>query len=79
VQQLQLLRPYLNAQVRHARHIAPGRLRLATSPTSTGSLPVKNTIGIVAFTGAASAVLSTLISILIDKGLPSRCGLRTSS
>jgi hypothetical protein len=78
VQQLQLLRPYLNAQVRHARHIAPGRLARDKSDLDRVAASQEHN-GIVAFTGAASAVLSTLISILIDKGLPSRCGLRTSS
>ena len=34
--------------------LLPGRLRLATSPTSTGSLPVMKTIGIVAVAALAA-------------------------
>jgi hypothetical protein len=42
--------------------LAPGRLRLATSPSRTGSVPVANTTGTVvaaAFAANAPAVLAT--------------------
>jgi hypothetical protein len=50
----------VNAVVRTAAPVAfpPGRLRLATRPTSTGSPPDRNTIGIVAVADFAARAVA---------------------
>ena len=55
VQQLQPLRPQLHVQVVTPVRLPPGRFRLATSPASTGSAPVRKTIGIVAVAALAAS------------------------
>jgi hypothetical protein len=47
VQQLESLGGQFAGKNREAGDVAPGRARLGTIPTSTGSTPVMNTIGIV--------------------------------
>ena len=56
-QQLQSLRPQHGVEKTTPVTLPPGRLRLATRPSLTGSLPVAKTIGIVVVAAlAASAV-----------------------
>ena len=42
--------------------LPPGRLRLATKPVLTGSLPVTNTIGVVVVAALAACTTETVLS-----------------
>ena len=44
--------------------LPPGRARLGTSPTATGSLPTKNTIGIVVVAAFAASAAGYVVRIL---------------
>jgi hypothetical protein len=46
------------------RNRPPGRLRLATSPTSTGSLPVRKTIGIVVVAALAACTDGVVVAAI---------------
>jgi len=54
--------------------LPPGRLRLATSRNSTGSAPVKNTMGIVAAAAfaAMAAEVALPVAITLPDGQPAR-------
>jgi hypothetical protein len=47
MQQFKALGGQFGKEADYARKVAPGRLRLATRPISTGSLPILKMIGIV--------------------------------
>jgi hypothetical protein len=54
MQHLQLLRPQVLLRKVMPVMFPPGRLRLATSPASTGSVPFAKTIGIFEVTALAA-------------------------
>jgi hypothetical protein len=60
--------------------LPPGRLRLTTSPLSTGSLPLANTIGMLAVAALAASAETTLpVAKIASTGLLTSSAARAGS